>query len=393
MQAHVERGLRFRGNDVVAEPGRHDRGHERGVGHRPMTGLVHEHPVLHRAMHLRVGIEQVAIFLGHRRLRQRRELLEVRRRRLVEPQRGLPRADLPHRRRHAEHGAVLVGHRAMAGRTGHDELHRARLLLGRADVGLLHLAARPHHPAAFGQAELGVDRVEVAVDHELRAHVGGAFFTGLGQQDHVAVERRVRALQLQDQHQAGDQVVLVIDCAAAVHVAAVDGGAEGREGPLLGVDGDHVGVAEHQDRLLLAVPFHAHDQVRPRGVFREHLIRNAFGVEHLLQVLHRPDLVARRAAGVALQQRLEMGERFRFEGRRARTALAVRQSDGRNDGEGREQGASEHAAMLHATARYGVAPQAVAAASPPGPHHRSNRGVIHSTQGTSAAPASRSTTQ
>ena len=350
MQPHVERGLRFRRNDVVAEPGRHDRGHERGVGHRPVPRLVHEHPVLGRAMHLRIGIEQVAILLRHRRLGQGRELLEVRGRRLVEPQRRLPRADLPYRRCHAQDGAVLVGHRAMAGRAGHDQLHRPWFLLGRADVGLLHLAARTHDATAFGQAELRVDRVEVVVHHELRAHVGGAFLTGLGQQNHVAVERGIGALQLQDQHQPGDQVVLVVNRAAAIDVAAVDGGAKRRERPLLGVDRDDVGVSQHEDRLLLAVALDAHDQVRPRGVFREYLIRDALGVEHLLQVLHRPDLVAWRAAGVALQQRLEMRERFRFEGRRAGAALAVRQGDGTNDSEGREQDASEHAAMLHATA-------------------------------------------
>ena len=84
------------------------------------------------------------------------------------------------------------------------------------------LAARPHHPAALGQAELGVDGVEVVVDHELRADVGRAFLARLGQQDDVAVERGVGALQLQDQHQPGDEVVLVVDRAAAVDIAAVD---------------------------------------------------------------------------------------------------------------------------------------------------------------------------
>ena len=86
-----------------------------------------------------------------------------------------------------------------------------------------HLAAAPHDAAALGQAELGVDGVEVAVGHELRADVRRAFLAGFGQQDHVAIERRLGAMQLQDEHQAGDQVVLVVDRAAAVDVAAVDG--------------------------------------------------------------------------------------------------------------------------------------------------------------------------
>ena len=58
----------------------------------------------------------------------------------------------------------------------------------------VHLAAGPHDAAAFGEAELGVDRVEVVVDHELRADLGRALLAGLGQEDDVAIERRaVRA--------------------------------------------------------------------------------------------------------------------------------------------------------------------------------------------------------
>ena len=64
----------------------------------------------------------------------------------------------------------------MAGGTARDDLDEARFLLGRADVGLADLAAGPHHPAALGKAELGVDGVEVVVDHELRPDVGRALF-------------------------------------------------------------------------------------------------------------------------------------------------------------------------------------------------------------------------
>ena len=80
----------------------------------------------------------------------------------------------------------------------------------------------PDHATAFGQTELGVDGVEMLVDHELRAELGSALLARLGQQDDVALERCLVAVQLQDEHQPGHQVVLVVHGAAAVDVAAVE---------------------------------------------------------------------------------------------------------------------------------------------------------------------------
>lgn len=42
--------------------------------------------------------------------------------------------------------------------------------------------------------------------------------------------------EFEHEHEAGDDVVLVVDGAAPVDVATVARGAEGREGPLLGVN-------------------------------------------------------------------------------------------------------------------------------------------------------------
>ena len=176
-----------------------------------------------------------------------------------------------------------------------------------------HLAAAPHDPAAFGEAELGRDRIEVVVGHELRADVRRAFFTCFRQQDHVAIERGVVALEVEHQHQAGDEVVFVVHGAAAVHVSAVSHRAERRMGPLGRIDRDDVGVAEDQDRPLLAVALDARDDVGARGILGEHLVWNAFLLEDRLQVVDRLCFVARRAAGVDLQQRLEMLNRFGFE--------------------------------------------------------------------------------
>lgn len=144
-----------------------------------------------------------------------------------------------------------------------------------------HPASRSYHAPALGEAILGVDRVQVVVDHELRAHIRRAFFAGLGQEDHVPIERRVVPLQRQHEHQAGDQVVFVVDGAPAVDVSAVPRGAKRRVRPLRGIDRDDVGVTHHENGPLLAVALDARHDVRALRVFREHLVRNAFLVEYL----------------------------------------------------------------------------------------------------------------
>ncbi len=178
----------------------------------------------------------------------------------------------------------------------------------------VYLPPRRPTPPPSARQILGVDRVEVLVDHELRADVGRAFLARLGQEDHVAVERGAGALQHQHQHQAGDQVVLVVHGAAAVDVAARQIRAEWTViDPLLRVDRDDVGVPHHENRPLLAVALDARDEVGAARVLGEHLVRDALLVEHLLHVLHRARLVARRVAGVDADQRLEMLQGLGFD--------------------------------------------------------------------------------
>jgi hypothetical protein len=190
-----------------------------------------------------------------------------------------------------------------------------------------------HHASALGETELGGDRLEVMVGHELRADLRRAFFAGFCQQNHVAVERRVVALERDHQHQPGDQVVLVVDRAAAVHVAALAHRAERRVRPLRLVDGDDVGVPEDQDRPLLAVALEARDDVGARGILGEDLVRNPLFLEHRLEVVDGLGLIARRAAGVDAQQRLEVLDRFGFRDRllRAGGGRGGRDQGGDND--------------------------------------------------------------
>jgi len=208
----------------------------------------------------------------------------------------------------------LPRYRAVAGRPVCDDFHGAWFLFGRADVRVDILSSAADDAAAFGEAILGVDCLEVLIDHELRAHVGRAFLARFGEKDHVAIERGVRALQHQHQHQARDQVVLVVYRTASVDVPAGDVGAEWTViDPLFRIDRHHIGVPHHQDRFLLAVPFDPGDQVRAARIRSKHLKRNALPLEHLLHVIDGAAFIAGRVAGVDLNERLEMLQRFGFD--------------------------------------------------------------------------------
>ena len=152
------------------------------------------------------------------------------------------------------------------------------------------------------------------IDHELRTDIGRTFLARLGEENHVAIERGVRALEHEHQHQAGDEVVLVINRATAVHVAAGQIGAERPViDPLLRIDGDDVGVAQDEDGLLLAVPLDACDEIGAVRVGGEHLNRYALFLEDLFDVGDRAGFVAGWITRVELDERAEVLKRFRFD--------------------------------------------------------------------------------
>ena len=72
-------------------------------------------------------------------------------------------------------------------------------------------------------------------------------------------------------------------------------------------------MAHDQDRLLLAVPFDAGDQVAASGVEREDLGRDALGFEDFFQVFHSLGLIPWRVAGVEADYGLEVAEGFGFQ--------------------------------------------------------------------------------
>ncbi len=182
--------------------------------------------------------------------------------------------------------------RAVARRAFGDQLRGARLLLRGLQRAEENLAAAPSDAAAFGQADFGIDIVPVLADQVADAHARVRLFAGLGNEDNVAVERCVHALQREHGHQGGQQIALVVARAAAVDVAAVARCAEGREGPLTRVHLDGVAVAHDEHGALRTVAFDARDYVGARRVLGSEHYGDAFGFEHLLHILGDAGFVA-----------------------------------------------------------------------------------------------------
>ena len=82
-----------------------------------------------------------------------------------------------------------------------DEVDALRKFLRGLHAGIADLAIDARRVAALGEAVLGIDRVEVLVDHELDTDVRRALLACFGEEDHVAVERDEVALQLQHRHE------------------------------------------------------------------------------------------------------------------------------------------------------------------------------------------------
>ena len=210
----------------------------------------------------------------------------------------------------------------MAGDAFRHQLDAARNFLRRLDGREPRLAANPGDAAALREAVLGLDLREVLADHELDAEAGIPLFTRFGQEDDIAIERHVLALQQHHRHQRGREVVLVVHRAAGVDVAAFARRAERRVLPLRRVDRDDVGVGHDEQRPLPAVALQPRDDVRPLRIEREDLRRDAFLVEHLLEVVDRQALVAGRIAGVEPQHRLKVLHDLVFERRSSRVRRA-----------------------------------------------------------------------
>ena len=150
------------------------------------------------------------------------------------------------------------------------------------------------------------------VHHELNADLRRAFLAGLGQENHVAVERHISPFQFQHCHEGSDDVIFVINGAPAIHIAAVSRCAKRRERPLPGIDIHDVGVAHNKERPLLAAALQPRNDIRPIRLESKHLGRYAFLLEHLAKVFGGGPLISWRVARIETQQRLVMLHRLVF---------------------------------------------------------------------------------
>ena len=85
--------------------------------------------------------------------------------------------------------------------------------------------------------------------------------------------------------------------------------------PFLRVDVHRVGVAHDEDGALGAVAAQSRDEVGALRILRKDFHLDALGLQHALEVIDHRLFAARRIAGVEADQRLEMFQRFKIDGR------------------------------------------------------------------------------
>ena len=93
------------------------------------------------------------------------------------------------------------------------------------------------------------------LDREVDTDTGCVgLFSGLGEEDDIAIERHAIAFQEQHDHQVGGQHRLVIDGSAAPYIAVLDDCTEGFDRPLLRLDPDDIGVRKDQQQFSIRCP-------------------------------------------------------------------------------------------------------------------------------------------
>ena len=177
-----------------------------------------------------------------------------------------------------------------------DEAGASRQFLRGADAHAGHARTLESGGAALGDRELGVDGIEVLAHHEIDACSGGVGLLGrFGEEDHVAIQQHAAPLEQQHGHEVRRQHRLVVLGAAAPDVAVLQIGSERIHRPLLALHRHHVRVRQDQQRPLRPVALQPRHQVGAVGVLGERLRGDAFGLEHLLQVVDDQRFTARRA--------------------------------------------------------------------------------------------------
>src|SRR5947209_17811549 len=174
--------------------------------------------------------------------------------------------------------------------------------LSSRDSYVLHLAIVFWCVSAFIQGKLAGNLVPVIGHHVINAELRSSLFSGFGQQDYVAVQRGLQAMQQKKNFQVGGIHAFVIMRATAIDVSIFDDGGERIYSPLVAFYANDIQVPHQQQRLFLSISFEPGDQISPSGSGLINLCLNALCRQHSFNVFSRAGLVSWRIAGVDLYQ-------------------------------------------------------------------------------------------
>ena len=309
--ADVEDGFGFRRDDVDLEAAADDVGRDGGAEHGVVAGFVVGEVLLDFGGSF--GVVEGVVAGGVFGFADGGEAFEVVAGGVVHAHGGLVLGDAGDSLGEVGDGVGFQGAGAVAGGAFGDEFEGVGDFFGGLDGDVGGFAFAADAGAAFGEADFGFDFGPVFADHVFDADLGGGLFAGFGEEDDVAVEGDVVALEQEHGHEDGGDVVLVIDGAAAIDVAAVAGGGEGRVGPEGGEDADDVGVGHEEEGAFGAIALEAGDEVGAVGFEGEEFGGDAFGFEDFFEVFGGLGFVAGRVLGIHAEKRLEVAHGFRFD--------------------------------------------------------------------------------
>src|SRR5262249_28272367 len=135
--------------------------------------------------------------------------------------------------------------------------------------------------------------------------IRGTFLAGLRDVNDIPVERNAQALELEHQHQAGGNAILVVRRAAAPYVAVLANGPERIDRPHLALHADRVRVAEKENGLLTSVALESRDEIRAVRFHSNNLRTDSLAIEDLFQIIHHRGLVSWRVAGIDSDDRFK----------------------------------------------------------------------------------------
>ena len=139
------------------------------------------------------------------------------------------------------------------------------------------------HRSAFVERKLGIDLRRGMLDKPLDSRRPG-LFVGLREQNQVAAQLDVTALDLDHHCQFRGEKGFRIQSAAPVEILVADLALEGIHGPLLALGRDDVAMGHQQQRLIFPVSLEPRDQVQALGIIAQQLGRDA---AHIAKILAR----------------------------------------------------------------------------------------------------------